>query len=324
MISIAQEDQTHFYTVKNSITENMITLDATIEAIDQATLAAQTSGRIVKINFDTNDYVKEGDVLLEITNKEQGAKLAASEAEVLRAKASYKEARLTYNRFKKLFPKGAISKGDLDKAEASARSSKQQINSAEAYLIAAKESLKYTIVRAPFSGIVTERLVEQGETVSPGHPLFSGLSLDRLRAVSEVPQRYLEALRNAQDIYISLHDGSTLVAEKTTLFNYAINQSHSFKVRLDLPKTDFLLLPGMWVKVKFSNGTRSAILVPTSSILTKNELTAVYLDHDGKAVLTQVRLGRQQGDYVEVLAGLIDGDKISIDAYKKLQQLEAK
>jgi len=202
-ISFAQADKDAFYTVKNQSTDNMITLDATIEAIDQATLAAQTSGRVVKINFDTNDYVKEGDVLLEITNKEQGAKLAASEADLLRAKAAYNEARLTYNRYKKLFPKGAISKGDLDRADADARAKKQQIKAADAYLINAKESLKYTIVRAPFSGVVSDRLVQMGETVYPGQALFSGMSLDRLRAVSEVPQRYLEPMRNAQDIYIS-------------------------------------------------------------------------------------------------------------------------
>ncbi|WP_022940294.1 efflux RND transporter periplasmic adaptor subunit [Psychromonas hadalis] len=312
------------FTVKNSQKEQVIQLDATLEAINKATLSAQTSGRIVKINFDSNDYVNEGEVLLEITNKEQGAKLAASEADILRAKVAYKEARLTYERYKKLFPKGAISQGDLDQAEAAAKSNQQQIKAAEANLIQAKESLNYTIVRAPFSGVVTERHVEVGETINPGEPLFSGLSLDNLRAVTAIPQRYLMALRENPEFTITLSDGSQLFSDQITLFSYADQQTHTFKVRIDLPNNDKLLLPGMWVKVAFINGTRQTITIPTSAVLTNNELTAVYRDVKGKAVLTQIRLGKTQNGYIEVLAGLQDGDKISLDAYKTRQTLEFK
>lgn len=311
------------FSVTNIETEQIVHLDATIEAVDKATLSAQTSGRIVKVNFDTNDYVREGEVLLEITNKEQGALLAASEAQLLSAKAAYNEAQLTYSRYKKLFPKGAISQGQLDQTEAAANTTRQQINTAQANLIQSKESLNYTIVKAPFSGIVTDRHIELGETVNPGEPLFSGMSLENLRAVSEISQRYIEALRDNPSFIITLSDGSELFSDHITLFNYADQQSHAFKVRINLPKSEQLLLPGMWVKAQFVSGKRQAMLIPTSAILTNNELTAVYRDVAGKAVLTQVRLGNQSGDYVEVLAGLQAGDKISLDAYQKLQALEA-
>jgi RND family efflux transporter MFP subunit len=312
------------FTVSNTKTEQTVQLDATIEAINKATLSSQTSGRVIKINFDNNDYVQQGEVLLEITNKEQGAKLAANEAQLLSAKAAYNEAQLTYARFKKLFPKGAISKGQLDQAEAAANTSKQQINAAEANLIQAKESLDYTIVKAPFSGIVTERHVEVGETINPGEPLFSGMSIEDLRAVSEIPQRYIEVLRDNPAFIITLSNGSELFSDQVTLFNYADQQSHAFKVRIALPKSEQLLLPGMWVKAQFISGTRQSILIPSSSVLVNNELTAVYRDVNGKAILTQVRLGNKNGDDVEVLAGLQEGDKISLNAYQKLQSLESK
>ncbi|HEY5715317.1 MAG TPA: efflux RND transporter periplasmic adaptor subunit [Psychromonas sp.] len=312
------------FEVKNTPKEHLVILDATIEPIDKATLSAQTSGRIIKINFDTNDYVEKDSVLLEITNKEQGAQLAAAEAGVLRAEASYNEAKLTYDRYKKLFPKGAISQGQLDQAKAAAETNKQLINAAQANLAQAKESLDYTIIKAPYSGVVTERHVEIGETVNPGEPLFSGMSLKNLRAVTEVPQRYLQPLRDNPAFIITLNDGSKLFSEKITLFNYADAQSHAFKVRIDLPATEKLLLPGMWVKAEFVRGQSNTIRIPSSAILTNNELNAVYRDVKGKAVLTQVRVGNKQDDEVEILAGLHDGDKISIDAYQKLKQLEAK
>lgn len=312
------------FTVKSELKEQVVVLDATIEAVNKATLSAQTSGRVSKIYFDTNDYVEEGSVILEITNTEQGAVLAVAEAELLRTRALYNESMLTYQRYKKLFPKGAISQGQLDQAEATAKTNKQLNIAAQANLNKAKESLNYTIVKAPYSGVVTERHIEVGETINPGQPLFSGMSLQKLRAVTEIPQRHLEALRNNPGFTITLNDGKQLFSDKVTLFNYADLQSHAFKVRIELPETDQLLLPGMWVKAQFISGSRQSISIPTSAVLNNNELNAVYRDIKGKALLTQVRLGKVHEGYVEILAGLQDGDLISIDAYKKLQQLESK
>lgn len=312
------------FTIKKENQQQLLTLDATLEAINKATLSSQTNGRIIKINFDTNDYVNQGEVLLEITNKEQGAQLAASEAELLRAKANYNEVNLTYTRYKQLFPKGAISQGQLDAAETSVKTSQQQIRAAEANLIQAKESLNYTIVRAPFSGVVTERHVEIGESVNLGQPLFSGMSLDKLRAITEIPQRYIEALHKSPTFIVTLSDGSQLFSDKITLFNYADQQSHAFKVRIELPENNLKLLPGMWVKTQFVTGTRETILIPNSAILINNELTAVYRQVQDKTVLTQIRLGNKSEGFTEVLAGLQDGDNIILDAYAKLQNLGTK
>lgn len=322
--TIASDSMNQLFTVKNEPKDDNITLNATIEAINEATLSSQTTGRISKIHFDTNDYVKKGAVLLEITNKEQEAQLAEAKAVIRSAKAEYHEANLGYSRYKKLYPQGAISKGDLDKAETNAATAKESLKAAEAKLVHANESLNYTIVKAPFSGLVTKRDVEVGETVSIGQPLFTGLSLDKLRAVTEIPQRYIKALRKHLQFTIILNDGTKLLSNDITLFSYAENTSHSFKVRIRLPPTDKILLPGMWVKAQFLKGVRRAILIPKTAILANNELTGVYRDIEGKATLTQVRLGKESNGNVEVLSGLMDGDIIYKDAYAKLQQLGSK
>lgn len=312
------------FSVKSALSEQVVVLDATIEAVNKATLSAQTSGRVRQIYFDTNDYVEQGSVLLEITDTEQGALLAVAESELLRTRALYNESMLTYQRYKKLFPKGAISQGQLDQAEAAAKTNKQLTMAAQANLNKAKQSLDYTIIKAPYSGVVTERHIEIGETITPGQPLFSGMSLEKLRAVTEIPQRHLAALRKNSQFIITLNGGKQLFSDKVTLFNYADLQSHAFKVRIELPETDQLLLPGMWVKAQFISGYRQSIFIPSSAVLNNNELNAVYRESEGKALLTQVRLGKTDEGYVEVLAGLQDGDLISIDAYKKLLQLESK
>ncbi|MGL5358503.1 MAG: efflux RND transporter periplasmic adaptor subunit, partial [Shewanella sp.] len=96
--------------VVNKPYANWLTLDATIEAVKAATVSAQTSGRIIKLNYDVNDIVPEGAALLEITSKEQGAELASVEAELAKANAQNIEAQAQYQRYQALFPQGAISK----------------------------------------------------------------------------------------------------------------------------------------------------------------------------------------------------------------------
>ncbi len=310
-------------TVKNTLQEQWVVLDATIEAVDQATLSAQTSGRVIKVNFDSNDYVAQGSILLEITSQEQGAQLAVAQAEVLRTEALYNESRLSYQRYLKLFPQGAIAQSQLDQAKAAVDTHRQLVRAAQANLQRAQESLDYTIIKAPYSGVVTQRFVEVGETINPGTPLFSGMSLEKLRAVTEIPQRYLQVLDDNPAFIITLANGKQLLSEQVTLFRYADQQSHAFKVRIDLPKSEQLLLPGMWVKAQFISGQRQRISIPHSAVLTNNELHAVYRDKDGQALLTQVRLGNEQNGDVEILAGLQEGDRIYLDAYQKLQMLES-
>ena len=297
---------------------NWVTLDATIEAVKAATVSAQTSGRIVKLNYDVNDVVPEGAALLEITSKEQGAELASFEADLAKARALNVEALAQYKRYKELFPQGAISKGAMDEATANAKATEQAVTAAQARVIKASESLKYTVVSAPFSGVVTERFVELGETVSPGQALLSGFSASQMRAITQVPQRYINQLKNSPEFLVRLSDGREFTSTDLTIFSFADPVSHSYQVRINLPENEANLQPGTWAKASFKNGDREKIQLPASALLTMNELSSVYLKQGEAFVLTQVRVTEPLDGEVEVLAGLKSGDKVAVDAYQVL------
>ncbi|MCP3130406.1 efflux RND transporter periplasmic adaptor subunit [Shewanella sp. KJ2020] len=297
---------------------NWVTLDATIEAVKAATVSAQTSGRIIKLNYDVNDVVPEGAALLEITSKEQGAELASFEADLAKARALNVESQAQYKRYKELFPQGAISKGAMDEATANAKATEQAVSAAQARVIKATESLKYTVVSAPFSGIVTERFVQLGETVSPGQPLLSGFSANQMRAITQVPQRYINQLKNAPEFIVRLSDGRELTSRDLTIFSFADPVSHSYQVRINLPENEANLQPGTWAKASFKNGEREKIQLPVSALITMNELSGVYLKQGEAFVLTQVRVGEPLNGEVEVLAGLKSGDTVAMDAYQVL------
>ncbi len=307
--------------IKEQTQPQWLTLDAQLESTKAATVSAQTSGRIIKINYDINDIVPQGAALLEITSKSQGAELTAAEAEYAKAVAQNEEAQKQLKRYKQLFPQGAISQGDMDQVTAAARSASQAVSATKARIIQANESLQYTVVSAPFAGVVTKRYVEQGETVSPGQALLSGFSTEQMRAVTYIPLRYVETLRTPSQVEISLNNGQKLLADKFTIFSFADPQSHNYKARIDLPKEQTNLMPGMWVKARFITGERSVITIPKSAISYQNEMTAVYLQNQGEYLLNQVRLGAMIDDQYEVLAGLKTGDVIATDAYQALSKL---
>lgn len=298
-----------------------VELDAVIEAVDAATLAAQTSGRVLNLYYDVNDFVEKDAVILEITRTQQSAGYAAAEAQLKQATAKSIDAQRHWQRLAKLYPQGAVAQGQLDQAEANAKAAASAVKAAEAMLIQAKETLDYTVVKAPFSGVVTQRHIDRGETINVGQPLYSGYSLENMRAVANIPQRYLPMI-NSNTVFTLEQNGQMLQSQDYTLFSHADQQSHSFKIRLNLPNQAYQLYPGTWAKLSFSYGQRQQIWIPHSAVVQRNELSAVYRKTEQGFQLSQVRLGKVQGEQIQVLAGLEQGDEIALSAYQTLLNKE--
>ena len=300
--------------------------DAKIEAIKAATISAQTSGRIINIHFDVNDLVPQGAALLEITNKEQGAEFAGAEAELAKAEALNSEAQAQYLRYKTLFPKGAISKGAMDEATAKAKSSKQAVSAAQAQLIKAKESLNYTVVSAPFSGRMTQRFIEQGETISYGQALFSGYDTQHLRAVFQIPQQDVAQVQKQEQVSVKLFNGDEIISNDINVYQFADPLTHQHQVRVNIDASNIEdVIVGQWIKVIVNFPSRTSLMIPLSAIHQVSDLTSVYRQMADKIVLNQVRIGRvdHQNNTAEVLSGLMEGDEIVIDAGRYLIQSSA-
>jgi RND family efflux transporter MFP subunit len=291
--------------------------DAQIEPVQETTVSAQTSGQIQAIYFDVDDYVPKDSVLLRFQDTEQRAGVAAGKATVAEAQARVKQTDQEYKRAKELFDKKLSSTAELDRATAERNSARARLEAAKAELQKAEEQLAYTVVRAPYAGIVVKRHVEVGETANVGNPLMTGLSLEQLRAVANVPQNVVGRIRalGAARIVLTTKDHESLAAAGITVSPYADATSHTFKVRVDLPPGEHGVYPGMFAKVAFVVGEATKLLVPAKAVVNRSEVTGVYLvGEDGRVVLRQVRLGRPApGGRLVVLAGLREGDRVALD-----------
>ena len=290
-------------------------LDGVIEAVRKTTMSSQISSEVEAVFFDVDYYVEKGEVIVRLKDKQPAAKLKQAEAALNEASVRLKEAKDEHERIKDVYEKKAVSKKAMDAAEASMNAAQAKYEAARAGLEEAQEQLEYTRVRAPYSGIVTERHVEIGETAQPGKKLISGISLEHLRVNVDVPQNMINAVRESESVSIESPHGDVIAVGSKTVSPYADPASHTFRVRLEFNGNGLKLFPGMFVKARFEIGRRHVLLLPTQTIVKRSELTAVYIrSSDGSISLRAIRRGRDLDDGNSiVLSGLQQGEQVAID-----------
>jgi RND family efflux transporter MFP subunit len=291
--------------------------DGTVEAVDAAVLMAQTNARVLELPHDVNDVVPKGAVLVRFSNVEQRSAARAARAQIASARADYVDAEANYKRLAAIYPQGYVSKAAYDQALARRNAARAALDAAQAQWREAGQAEQYTVVRAPYAGVVTSRYVQVGEAVAgPPFPqrLVAIASLEHLRVDVKVPQSVAGAIRRSGSAELLLDGGHRrLAAGRVTVFPYADPATHTFSVRLELPEGHAGLYPGMTVKVAFATGEARQLLVPLDALVQRGELQGVYVIDGHRVSLRQLRTGDTVGDRVEVLAGLDDGERIAAD-----------
>lgn len=296
-------------------------LDGTVEAINHVTVAAQTSARVAAIYYDVGDHVSAGAVVMRLRATEQHAALLEAKAALRAASARAVEAETRYRRILDMYDRQVVPKASLDRATADRDAAVAHLSAAHAAVAGARQGVGYTEIRAPYAVVVTQRLAQVGETVGPGTPLMSGVSLRRLRVAVDIPQSIVDAVRRSMKAAIYV-DGRRIEATHVTVFPVASTPSNTFRAWLDLPQSASGLFPGMFVKVGLDLGEREQLLVPSTAIVRRSAVTAVYLVLPGGwTSMQQVRLGERLGDRFEVLSGLEPGDRIALDPFAAMRRL---
>ena len=293
------------FVVKPHVVDLTFPSDAAVEAVVQTTLTSQVSGRVVEMLVDAGQTVKKGDLLLRIDARE------ASEAAV-GASAQYINAKAHFERMKSLQKQNYISQSALDKAKA-------DFETAQASYGQAGASLGHASIKVPISGVVAQRLIEQGETAAPGRPLLTIYDPSGLRVTASVPQYQLPQMRLVTQAKVEFPELKLWVdAKSVTLLPTADAATHVSQARVGLPAELKNVIPGMFARVHFVVGRAQRMTVPESAVVRRGEVSAVYVqDAKGALSLRQVRLGETfPNGELEVLAGLMAGENVAIDSVK--------
>lgn len=296
--------------------------DGVVQAVEQAVLSAQTSGRVTQLSADVDQHVARGAVLLRLTAEEQSAAVNTARAQLRAAEAQSVDAGNRFGRADELVGRQLISRDDFDRIRAARDAAAAARDAAAAQLAQSQQQLDYTAVRAPYAGLIAVRSVELGETVAPGQPLYTLYAPGQLRVEVQLPQADAQPLQHDATATITLPDGRDVKSTRVVVFPSADPQAHSTTVRVLLPAIDAPPRPGQIAKVRFAAAAGTAgIWLPLPAVVTRGELSAAYVVQDDGIVLRQLRVGRQQGERVEVLAGLAPGERVAANPLAALQWL---
>jgi RND family efflux transporter MFP subunit len=298
--------------------------DGVVQAVEQSVLSAQTSGRVVALSADVDQQVAGGAVLLRLTAEEQQAAADTAAAQLRAAEAQQADAASRFQRASELVGRQLISRDDFDRVRAAHDSANANRDAVAAVLSQARQQLAYTLVRAPYAGLIAARHVELGETVAPGQPLFTLYAPGELRLEVQLPQAQARAVRNDAAATVMLADGRELAAAKVIVYPAADPQAHSTTVRIMLPVLQDPPRPGHTARVRFAvTDAPAGIWLPTSAVVVRGELAAAYVVGDPDIVLRQLRIGRVQGDRVEIIAGLSVGERVAASPAAAMAALRA-
>lgn len=282
-----------------------VPLDGTVEAVRQATVAAQVAGRVIEVRADAGQAVRQGALLMRLDGRESAEAVAA-------AQASAANAKLNYERTRNLHLQKFVSAAAVDKAKA-------DYDSALAGLQASRATQSHAAVVAPLSGLIAQRHTELGEMAAPGKPLFTVYDPGGLRLVVHVPQSRLAEVRAARKAVVEFPESGQRVESVSLQILPMIDaQTHVAEVRIGLPASAAFASPGMVGRVLFASSEARKLTLPRDALVRRGEVTGAYVRAgNGTYRLRQLRLGESTVDgEIEVLAGLVAGEEVALDAVK--------
>lgn len=301
--------------------------DGVVEAVRQTVIAAQVPGAVMELSVKAGDRVQSGQLLLRIDARAADQTAAASNAQVQAARAALDVATREYERQKQLHQKKYISQAALERAESEFKATSAQVAAQMAQAGAARTQTGLHTVRAPYAGVVAEVPVALGDMAMPGRPLLTIYDPAALRVTASVPQSASGSVQ-ADTVRVELPGLAAAQqwprATRVQVLPTVDAATHTVQVRAELGAGPDGVAPGMfarlWLPVTGSATAGKTVTVPLKAVVRRAEMTGVYVQGEGgKPQLRQVRLGRFDGERVEVLSGVAPGEQIVVDPQSALR-----
>jgi RND family efflux transporter MFP subunit len=275
------------------------------------------NGYLKSWEHDIGSSVKAGQVLATIDAPDLDQQLGQAKATLASVRANYQFASLTASRNNILLQKQIVAQQLADQTDADAKAKEAVVDANEANVRQLEAMQSFKTLAAPFDGVVTSRNVELGMLINSGgsgQPLFEVSDLHRVRIYVQVPQSFSAGLAVGMKATFELPQYPGVQFDATLYhISKAINAtSHSMQVELQADNTAGKFFGGSYCNVHFEIPTDANLVrVPSTALVTGNQGTQVAtLDSNNKVVLKSVKLGRDLGDSVEVIAGLTPSDRI--------------
>ncbi|MEJ2523866.1 MAG: efflux RND transporter periplasmic adaptor subunit [Gammaproteobacteria bacterium] len=278
----------------------------TTRALEAVEITSRVLSVITDIRFAGGQEVSAGDVLVELENAEERASLAEAEAAVIDSRSQFERARA-------LAETQVVSESQLLQLEATLKAD-------EARLRAAQARLEQTVIRAPFAGYTGLRTISPGTLVTPGTVVTTLDDLSSVRLDFSVPEAFLDFV--SEELQVSAKSVAfpdrSFDGRVTTVDTRVDPVTRAVTVRAELPNTDRLLKPGMFLTVRLEGAPRDTLVIPEAALVPEADRQFVFVVRDETARRVEVAIGRRLPGEVEVLRGLAPGDRVVVEGTQKV------
>ena len=327
-IGLAGAQDVELTPVVSKPVSRMIELPGELLPFLSVTVRAKVPGYVERVLVDRGSPVKPADALIELTAPEMKAQIAESEAKLqaadadrLQAVAQWEAARSTLERLKEAAKTpGAIAGNEVILAEKQAesaaavvRSRERMVDSVKALIASQRDLESYLNIRAPFEGIVTERLVHPGTLAEADTPLLKIEQVSHLRLVVPLPEEEIAGIGHKALVAFSVpaFPRRTYSATVARIAHALDPRTRTMAVELDVENRDGSLAPGMYPSVRWPVlAGRAALWVLRTSVVRTTERVFVIRDHDGVAQWVDVKMGATDGDLVQIMGDVKAGDRV--------------
>lgn len=297
-------------TIETGRFEDYIRITGTVEAVEDAMISSESSGRILSIR-DRGDRVSRGDVLAQLDDRMIRSQYNA-------AKTGFELADDTFNRLEALYADSIISTQDF-------RSARAQRDQARAQLELTEKQLRDARIEAPFSGRIEDRMVQTGELVNPGMPVMRLVNTERVRILTGIPETYSGEITEGSEVII--HFSSLGLEPRESRITYAGNvidpDTRTYTVEIELNNSDERIKPDMVVDLQVKRRTlEDVIIIPRTAVIRDEQGTSVFRSKSENGTkmseLVRVTTGPTSGALVQILEGLNQGDEIVVTGMRTL------
>jgi len=312
-----------------------------VRARSVATVMSRVVGEVRAVRVAPGDRVRMGAPLVVLDSRELAAGaarmtasleaarhgVALAQAEHRAAQAGLALAQATHRRIADLHGRKSATPHELDQAVAALRAAEASLTSgaareaeADAQVVAAtagaeaaRVAVSYTVLSAPFDGVVTQKLVDVGNTAAPGMPLVTVEDVGgfRLEVFVDESRIGFVSIGQAVDVALDGVPGSSIKGHVSEVARAVDPGLHAFLVKVELPEQP-LLRSGMFGRVRLTGPTRRAVVVPAASLVRNGQLVSVFVVSEGRARMRLVTPAQSDGDRVEIRAGLDEGERVVV------------
>ena len=298
----------------------VLRLTGTLRGLKEADLAANASGKVLKLLVERGDEVKGGQPIAELDTSASSLQLNEAQVQVALSKKQLEINQADCARYDKLIEAKAISGLEYDQAVAKCKTAPLSLQDSQARVSIAAKNVGDGTIRAPFDGIVSERYVEVGEYVASSSKVVSMVEKGDLRLQFTVPEANVAAIKVGTPLSFTVRAYSDKSFPGTVKFISGSLRSatRDLVVEAVVPNPNKELLPGMFTDISLSVGTQSLPSVPLTSVFEQQDKKRVYAIVDGRLEERVLEYGAEVNGRLAVINGVKAGDKVAIGDLTKL------